>query len=468
MWHCLILQTLLLGILLVMKHSWLNSVFPIAAIFSFRMLGLFMLIPVFTIFAKQLQGASPALIGLALGSYGLSQGILQMPFGFLSDRFGRKPILTLGLLLFACGSLIGALTDSIYMMIFARTLQGTGAIGSVLIALLADLTPDEERTKAMAVIGATIGLSFSLAMVISPALTEHFGLAGIFYFTAFLATLGLILLHAIIPTPSHERFHVDSEVHFSLFKTVLKNKQLQRLNAGIFFQHFILTATFYAIPILLQQQIKQGHLTQQWFFYLPLMVFSFVAMVPFILVAEKKHQMKPVFLLSVLLTSISQLFLAISHQYWVFFCALMFCYFVAFNILEATLPSLVSKLAGATSKGTAMGVYSSSQFLGIFVGGASAGMVYQWLGIEGIFFGNALITVVWLVIAATMKPDVYLATLILSYPPSLKDEKALLAQLSELKGIKEVLMSKDEQVIYLRIDKANYQFGSAEKMLESL
>ena len=447
-----------------MKYSWLHSVLPVAAIFSFRMLGLFMLIPVFTVFAKHLQGATPTLIGIALGSYGLSQGILQIPFGFLSDRFGRKPILTLGLLLFAAGSLLGALADSIYVMIFARILQGTGAIGSVLIALVADLTPDEDRTKAMAVIGATIGLSFSLAMVLSPLLTQYYGLASIFYFTTLLALVGLVLLHVVIPSPKKKCFHSDSAVNFSLFKTVLKNKQLQRLNAGIFFQHFILTATFYAIPIVLGQQLHQS----QWSFYLPLMFFSFVAMVPFILVAEKKQRMKPVFLLSVLITGLSQLLLAMMQQSGLLLYFLMFFYFVAFNILEATLPSLTSKLAAATSKGTAMGIYSSSQFLGIFVGGTSAGMISQWAGISGIFFVNALITLIWLMIAATMKNDIYLATLILSYNASLKDEAKLLTQFQHLPGIKEIFINKEEQVIYLRIDKTNYQFGSAEKMLESM
>ena len=231
-----------------MKNSWLNSVIPIAALFSFRMLGLFMLIPVFTVYANHLTAATPMLMGIALGSYGLSQGLLQIPFGMLSDRFGRKPIITIGLLLFACGSLLGAFSTSIYSMIIARTLQGTGAIGSVLIALLADLTPDEQRTKAMAVIGVSIGLSFSLAMVLSPAITHYFGLSGIFYLTSFLALLGLVLLHAVIPTPKKEPFHIDSEANPALFKEVLYNRHLQRLNLGIFCQHFILTATFFPSP----------------------------------------------------------------------------------------------------------------------------------------------------------------------------------------------------------------------------
>lgn len=449
-----------------MKSSWINSVIPIAAIFSFRMLGLFMLIPVFTVFANHLEGATPVLMGLALGSYGLSQGLLQMPLGMLSDRFGRKPILTIGLLLFACGSLIGALSDSIYTMILARTLQGTGAIGSVLIALLADLTPDEQRTKAMAVIGMTIGLSFSLAMVVSPALTNLYGLSGIFFLTTLLALLGLLLLHTVIPTPQKERFHADSEASPSLFKAVIKNKHLQRLNAGIFLQHFILTATFYAIPLLLQQQMKEGHLSQQWHFYLPLMFFSFIVMVPFIILAEKKRQMKPIFLLSVFATSAAQFVLAFSNQHWLGLCILMFVYFVAFNILEATLPSLISRQADAKAKGTAMGVYSSSQFLGIFVGGSLAGLLYQWSGSSGIFIINALLGLLWLLIAFSMQPNVYISTLIVPCPQGLREKTELISQLKQLAGIKDVLLSEEEAVLYLRIDKAHYQEGSAEKRME--
>ncbi|ASQ47195.1 MFS transporter [Legionella clemsonensis] len=451
-----------------MKHSWLKTVFPIAAIFSFRMLGLFMLIPVFTVFAGKLEGATPTLIGFALGSYGLSQGLLQMPFGMLSDRFGRKSILTIGLVIFACGSLIGALSQSIYTMIVARILQGTGAIGSVLIALMADLTPDEYRTRAMAVIGMTIGLSFSLAMVVSPAITTHFGLAGIFYLTTVLAFMGLYLLHFVIPTPRKESFHVDSEANPSLLKTVLANPHLQRLNLGIFFQHFILTATFFVIPLLLQQHINQKQLYQQWHFYLPLMVFSFIFMIPFILLAEKKRKMKSVFISSVMTVSLMQLFLAFMNQQWLGLWIVMFFYFIAFNILEATLPSLISKQSEATSKGTAMGVYSSSQFLGIFAGGALAGVLYQLGGSMLIFIVNASLGVIWFIIALFMKPDVYLSTLILTYPTNIKDTQQLLDLLKNLQGVRDVTISQAEQVIYLRVDKSSYQEGSAVKLLQQI
>ena len=367
-----------------------------------------MLIPVFTVFAPQLEGATPTLTGIALGSYGLSQGLLQIPFGMLSDRYGRKTLITVGLLFFVAGSLLGALTHSIYGMIIARTLQGAGAIGSVLIALLADLTPDVTRTKAMAVIGMTIGMSFSLAMVISPAITHQFGLSGIFYLTMVLALAGLLLLHTVIPTPDQQRFIMDREAKFSLLKLVILNKNLQRLNVGIFFQHVILTATFFVIPLLLQKQLQQGNLTQQWHFYLPLMIVSFLLMIPFILIAEKQKKMKPIFLFSILATSLAQLFLAFSSQNWLILCGLMLIYFIAFNILEASLPSLISKRASANSKGTAMGIYSSSQFLGIFVGGSMAGIFCQYFGITSIFIANAVLGFIWIILALPMKSDCYL------------------------------------------------------------
>lgn len=388
-----------------MKYSWSKTVFPIAAIFSFRMLGLFLLIPVFSIYAKNLTGATSTLIGFALGIYGLTQGLLQMPFGMLSDKFGRKPLITLGLILFACGSLLGAITHSIYGMICARALQGAGAIGSVLIALLADLTPNEHRTKAMAVIGMTIGTSFSLAMIMSPSITHHFGLAGIFYLTTVLAILGIILLFWLVPQPIDEHFHLNNEPNPALLKQVLSNSHLQRLNFGIFCQHFILTATFFSIPLILSKQVAQGHLTQQWHFYLPLMIFSFILMIPFIMLAEKKKYMKNIFLASVAAMSLTQLLLTIACDNWFHLCFLMLIYFIAFNILEAALPSLISKQANRNNKGTAMGVYSTSQFLGLFAGGALAGVVYQWHSSQGVFLMNALLSILWLIVASSMKPN---------------------------------------------------------------
>ena len=448
-----------------MKQPWLSRVFPIAAIYSFRMLGLFMLIPVFSVCATDLKHATPALIGIALGSYGLSQGLLQIPFGMLSDRVGRKPMITLGLILFACGSWLGASTDSIYGMIFARILQGTGAIGSVLMALLTDLTPDSARTKAMAVIGATIGLSFSLAMIISPAMTHYFGLHGIFYFTALLALVGLVLLHLAIPTPVNEPFQVPHDLLLNQFKQSLQNWHLQRLNAGIFFQHLMLTSTFFAIPMILQQHVKLGHLTEQWHFYLPLMVGSFLAMLPFIILAERKQQMKAVFIGSVIIMGLSQFILAYTYAHWLPIRTLMFVYFVAFNILEANLPALVSRFAPSSSKGTAMGIYSSSQFLGIFAGGALSGVIYQSAGFQGIFIVNGCISLIWLGMSVYMQPNHYQLTLIIPYAGTADDASDLMQPLRTLPGVQDAVYEQTEQCIYLRVEKATYQNGSAEKMM---
>jgi len=445
-----------------MRTFFFKTTFAIAAIFSFRMLGLFFLIPVFTLYANNLQGATPALIGLALGGYGLTQGLLQIPFGMLSDTFGRKPIITLGLILFACGSLLGALTDSITGMILARILQGTGAVGSVLMALLADLIPDEQRTKAMAVIGMAIGSSFSLAMVLAPAVTHHFGLASIFYLTAVLAISGILLLHLVIPTPLTKRFHVDMKIKSSLFVCVIKNKQLQILNLGIFCQHFILTATFFVIPLILKQQ----QISEHWHFYLPLMCGSFIGMLPFIFLAEKKQLMQPVFVISISIISISQLILAFTYSYWLSICAVLFAYFVAFNILEALLPSQVSKQVNSNYKGSAMGIYSTAQFLGIFAGGSFAGLAYQFSQHRGIFMANALLAGIWGLITMWKQSYSALSTLILPYTSKKDNDENLINALLKAPGVNEVAFSTNEQIITLRLNQSSYQIGSAEEILK--
>jgi MFS family permease len=448
-----------------MKNPWSKTVLPIAVLFSFRMLGLFMLIPIFTPYARQLHAATPALIGIALGSYGLSQGLLQIPFGLFSDRWGRKKMISFGLILFACGSFIGAWSTSIYGMIFARTLQGMGAIGSVLIALLADLTPDNERTKAMAVIGISIGLSFSLAMVISPSIAYHFGLQGIFYLTAGLAFAGLILLHTVIPSPLKEPLQPKTKLNLHLFKKAIASRHLQRLNFGIFCQHFILVATFYCVPMLLEHYTNDGVLTEQWHFYLPLMLASFVLMLPFLIVGEKKKKMKPVFLISILLTGLCQLILAFSAAHWISFCALLFFYFLAFNILEASLPSFVSRQAPNESKGTTMGIYSSCQFLGIFAGGAVSGLIYQYGSYQAIFLCNAVLSVLWLILSCYLQPYAYQVSLSLPYEGQESHLPHVLKALRALPGVDEAIAAPKECLFYLRINKAIYQDGSAEKVL---
>lgn len=376
-----------------MDSPWFGNTLRIAAIYACRMLGLFMLIPVFTLYANHLRGATPFLVGIALGAYGLTQGLLQIPFGILSDRHGRKPLILLGLILFAIGSLVGAYADSITGMILARILQGAGAIGSVLMAFLADLTAEQHRTKAMAVIGSIIGVSFSLAFVLSPFITAVSGLAGIFYLTTGLAVLGMLMLYRI-PTPNHVG---NDTINKQQLKQVFRNPDLLRLDAGIFFQHLILISTFYALPLMLQTQIHHGGLSQTWQFYVPLLLLSFLCMVPIMILAEKRQKTKLLFIVAIASMFGTQMGLALWPQASItLLWGLMFVYFVGFNLLEANLPSLISKQVNPKAKGCAMGVYSSSQFLGIFVGGTLAGIVYQHAGAQGIFIFNASIALAWL------------------------------------------------------------------------
>jgi MFS family permease len=378
-----------------MKSIWIKTVLPISLLFTCRMLGLFLLIPVFTLYAPQLKGATPALIGLALGAYGLTQGLLQIPFGMLSDRYGRKPIITVGLLLFALGSALGAMTDSMLGVIIARTLQGMGAIGSVLMALLADLTPVSKRTAAMAVIGGSIGLSFNLALVISPPLAHHSGLSGIFGITFFLVCVCLLLLKTIIPTP--ETIAPPNPIpQKKRLLHVLKEPALRRLNLGILYQHAILTAMFFILPLRLQTAITAHTLETPWHFYLLTLVIAFIAAMPLILLAEKRGKSKLVFSGGIGLTLLSQLMLLQIGLSWPMFCFVIFIYFLAFNALEAMLPSMISKQTTADYKGTAMGVYSSCQFLGIFAGGSLAGVLYTHYGDTGIFIMNACMAALWL------------------------------------------------------------------------
>ncbi|MCC5792028.1 MAG: MFS transporter [Legionellaceae bacterium] len=448
-----------------MPSSWGRTVFPIALIFSFRMLGLFMLIPVFSVLALQLEQATPVLIGIALGAYGLSQGILQIPFGMLSDRYGRKPIISIGLILFALGSLAGALSTSIYGMIFARTLQGMGAIGSVLIALSADLTADEHRTKGMALIGMTIGLSFALAMMIGPPLARFFGLAGIFYFSIMLAACGLLLLWLVIPNPTREIFHADSETQTGLLLDVIRKPALLQLNASIFLQHLLLTTTFFAVPIILHRPLADGTMIQTWYFYLPVMLIAFLLMVPLIILAEKRQHMKRVMQGAILATLLAQLLLGYYSNLFICFSLLMTLYFTGFNVLEACLPSLISKHAPVKNKGSAMGVYSSCQFLGIFAGGFLAGILYKYYDTQGIFYANALLCLLWLAILFRFEPLAYFSTTILPLP-SATDPEILRQELLAITGVKDVYIAPEEQVIYIKFNKQQWQQADVLALLQ--
>jgi len=429
----------------------LRASMGLAGIFGLRMLGMFVILPVFAIYAEHLPGgASHTLVGIALGAYGLTQAILQTPFGWLSDRIGRKPTIYAGLVLFAVGSFVAAWAQDIYMIIVGRVLQGSGAISAAVIAMTADLTREEQRTKAMALIGSTIGLTFALSLVAAPLLNQIIGVPGIFVMTGVLAILAIAVVYAVIPDPQHS-FSSGGDGQSVRLLAVLRDGQLLRLNYGIFALHAVLMALFMVVPFALRNAgLGVDH---HWLMYLPVMLGSFLLLLPAILFAEKKARFKQVFCAAVALMLATQLLLPwLLGSLWEIFVALL-AFFTAFNILEASLPSLISKIAPPGAKGTAIGVYSSVQFFGAFVGAVASGYLSQHYGTIAVFAFGAVLLAIWLILAFTMKVPVAMETKI--YPiPAMDNRRAsgLSRQLALVAGVQEALVLAAEGVAYLKVD----------------
>jgi MFS family permease len=429
-----------------------RAALSLASIFALRMLGLFMILPVFALYADHLAGVTPLLMGVAIGIYGLTQALLQIPFGMASDRVGRKPVIAVGLLIFAAGSVVAAMADTIHGVILGRALQGSGAVAAAVMALVADLTREEHRSKAMAVIGMTIGFSFLIAMVAGPVLNHLIGVPGIFWLTALLAVGGVGVLFLLVPTPKKSRFHRDAEPVPAQFGRVLRQPELLRLDFGIFVLHMVLTGTFVVVPLALRNAGLS--VSEHWHLYLPVMVLAMGLAVPFIIIAEAKRQMKGVFVGAVAALLLAQLLLAWDHQGVIIIGVLLLLFFAGFNLLEATLPSLVSKVAHADNKGTAMGVYASSQFMGAFVGGVSGGWAYGVWGSSGVFLFNSLLLLAWFVTAATMRPPRYLVSELLRVgAQTVESAVALEQELLRLAGVVEVSVCTEDGVAYMKLDK---------------
>jgi len=417
----------------------------LALIYAFRMLGLFMILPVFALYAEELPETTPLLTGLALGIYGLSQAMLQIPFGMLSDKIGRKPVIAGGLLIFAAGSLLAASADSIYGIIAGRALQGAGAIASALMALAADLSREERRIRMMAMIGMSIGVAFAISMVLGPLVNEWIGVSGIFAGTAVLAILGIGILYLLVPDPLDSHFHRDAQLQTSSLGSVLKTVDLLRLDVGIFTLHFVLMAVFLVIPLELRDGVILAP-SQHWKLYLPVFITSVIFMVPFIVLAERKDMMKPVFVGAIVGLIVAVLGL-LSARELSNIAISMTLFFIAFNLLEASLPSLVAKTARASQKGTAMGVYSSSQFLGTFSGGALGGMAHNLWGIDSVFLLALMMLSIWLLTAIYMEKPGNLSTYLMRV--SAVNEQDLL----KVTGVIEAAIVKEEGVAYLKVQK---------------
>jgi len=378
----------------------LRASIGLSGIFGLRLLGMFVILPVFGIYAERLPGGGDlTLVGIAIGAYGLTQAILQIPFGWWSDRIGRKPVVYIGLVIFAIGSFVAALAPNIYIVILGRILQGAGAISAAVIAMSADLTREDQRAKAMAMIGSTIGVSFALSLTASPWLDRVIGVPGIFAMTGVLALAGIIVMWRLIPDPPPAPPAPGRGLKD--FWNVLLDPQLARLNWGIFALHAVLMALFIVVPFSLRDAgLPVG---EHWKVYLPVMLGSFVLMLPPIMQAGKPELLRRWFIVAVALLLAGHLALPwLSANLWLLSLFLL-VFFVPFNVLEAMLPTLTTRLAPTHAKGTAIGLYSTVQFFGTFVGAAAGGFLYQHWGVISVVVLDAALLAIWLILAFGMR-----------------------------------------------------------------
>jgi len=442
----------------------LKSSASLASIYGLRMFGMFSILPILAIYASGLPSRpNSALIGWAFGAFPLAQAIFQLPFGMASDKFGRKNLIYLGLIVFAIGSFIAASAHSIEMIIFGRAVQGAGAVSAAVMALVADSTREEHRTKAMAMIGSTIGVTFALSLIAGPVLNRLIGVPGIFMMTGMLALLAVLVVKFVVPNPAVSMFHSDAEASQARLKEVLNNTQLLRLNFGIFALHAAQMALFIVVPFAIKATGMSEN--DHWKIYLPVLVTSFVLMVPAIIYAEKRAKMKLVFISAIALMVLAQLMFAdLIGSFWGIVISLT-AYFIAFNTLEASLPSLISKMAPAATKGTAMGVYNTCQSLGAALGGVVGGYLLHHYGNAAVFVFCSALMCVWLVLSFGMKAPPSVKTK-MYHVEGLTESQAieLAAQVGKMLGVQEAVAIAKENTLIVKIN--NQQSKEAQVAVE--
>jgi len=442
-----------------------RSTISLAAIYGLRMLGMFLILPIFAIYAQTLEGGHDhTMVGLALGAYGLTQVLLQLPFGIASDKYGRKKVIYAGMLIFVVGSVVAAMGTDIITVIIGRAIQGAGAVSAVVMALVADSTREEHRTKAMATIGGTIGVTFALSLVAGPLLNQSIGVSGIFWMTAILAIFAIGVVKFLVPDPVNSHFHSDTETAPSKIKEVLRNTQLLRLNFGAFSLHAAQMAMFVVVPFALKETSGMSE-NQHWLVYLPVLTISFVMMLPAIIYGEKRAKLKPVFIGAVATMLFAQLLFAANiHHFWGVVMALFF-YFLAFNLLEATLPSLISKMAPAASKGTAIGIHNTAQSLGIFIGAVAGGFLSGNYGFSSVFIFCSVLMAIWLISTFGMKTPPSVKTKMYHVEALGEKQAATLKQTVEnMDGVEEVAVLAQESTLIVKIN--NQQTVEAQAAIE--
>lgn len=448
-----------------MSSQELRAAASLASIFGLRMLGMFVILPVFAIYAEGLPGGDNlTLVGIAIGVYGLTQAILQIPFGWWSDRYGRKPVIYAGLAVFAAGSFVAALGLHIWVVILGRVLQGAGAISAAVMAMAADLTREQHRTKAMAIIGSTIGATFAFSLVLAPWFNRMIGVPGIFVMTGVLVLIAIWVVYAVVPDVPEHIEPRDSRGGLREFLNVLRDPQLARLNYGIFTLHAVLMALFIAVPLELRAAgLSVDH---HWEVYLPVMVGSFILMVPAILRTTRPESLRRVFVGAVAALLASQLLMPwLSAGIWTI-AAMLLVFFTAFNVLEAALPSLVTRTAPPGSKGVAIGVFTSLQFLGIFVGAAGGGYLYGRWGDMGVVALDVVLLGLWLVIARGLQVPATRSARVYSLPVLDREQAAEMeGRLRGLAGVHEARVVSDERRAYITVDSAGFDEENVIKLI---
>ena len=441
-----------------------RSTFALSSIFALRMLGLFMIIPVFSVAGQTYEYATPALLGLAVGIYGLTQAILQIPFSLIADRYSRKPLVVFGLLLFALGGAIAAMSDTIYGVIICRAIAGGGAVSAVVMALLADVTREENRMKAMATMGMSIGVSFAVAFSLGPWLTGLVGISGLFWVTTIMGLAAISMLFLVPKVTRHHRNYQQG--YLAQLKQVLKMGDLNRLHVSVFSLHLLLTAMFIYVPSQLIDFAKIPLNSHGWV-YLPLLVISLFFAFPSIVLAEKYRKMRGIFLTAIggIILGLGILIFGFESKYILLTGLGLF--FIAFNVMEALLPSWLSKAAPIQSKATAMGVNASSQFLGAFFGGVTGG---QLLLLNNTALGWSILTglaIVWLLISFGLAQPRYLSSMVLRLPEH-KQTDEWTSQLLAIRGIEEVVVMSDQQVAYVKVDKQQIDDATRQDLTQLL
>ena len=442
-----------------------RAALSLAVVFLARMMGLFMLLPVLAILARDLGGATPLLVGLAIGAYGLFQAMFQIPFGMLSDRFGRKRIIMLGLLLFVSGSLLAASAETIWGVIAGRALQGGGAISAAVMALAADLTREEVRTRMMAVLGASIGLSFIISIVVGPLLMTHFDLPGIFLIVAVLGVLAAMLVWFVVPEPLHRPDDRDLRVMGSRLTDMLRNSALLRLDIGICMLHLVITASFVSIPLnLLDAGID---ISEHWLVYLLAVLFSLAILLPLVGFGERRYGARLTLLVAIAGLFLAQVSLAVfgTGSFWAIVASLAL-FFGFLSALEALLPSMVSKLAPAANRGSAMGVYSTSQFLGAFLGGIVGGWLLGAVGLSVAFWCLSIVCLLWLAVAWGTQ-DIGVTNFRLSLREmNAANIQTLSTSLMTLPGVCEVVVDSAGKIAYMKVDRQKFDASAARNLIQ--